>query len=354
MKKKNILFICTRHSTYTRNEFFIKQLLKAGNLKCLFYDHKYYFLRLACVAWKIIILKNKKKYNVVVVGFLAQPILPLVRLYFKQPIIADFFLSLYDTICYDRKIFKPNSIVGKLIYKFEKWCLSISDYITTDTETHLKYFIDKFNANINKSKIIYVLANTDIFFNQKKSISDNKFRIFTYATCLPVHGIETILRAVSELAHLNLFFTLVGPLSKKYQCLIDNLKLPNVNFVDYVEYKKLPNYIKESDVCLGGHFGITNKAERTIAGKTFQFISMKKPVILGNSLANQELFRDEYNCLMVPRDDPNALAGAIIRLYQDRKLLNKIRDNASRTILSVEKNTKTALLNLVNKACSKN
>ena len=44
-------------------------------------------------------------YDMVFVGFLGQPLMPLIHLLTPSPILFDAFLSIYDTLCFDRRVF---------------------------------------------------------------------------------------------------------------------------------------------------------------------------------------------------------------------------------------------------------
>jgi len=323
--KKQVLFICSAQKNYTRNEFIVKILNKKYSLKEISSNQKTYFKRSFFVFKKFIFLKNKKEFDFIYVGFLAQILLPFIRLFYKKKIIADYFISLYDTLCFDRKIFKADSLIGKAIFFYEKWTLKMADEIIVDTENSKQFFIDTYKIS-SKIKVIYVFANREIFYYQKKK-EQKKYDIFFYGSGQSLHGIDIILKAAKLLEKNNFSFLLIGPIKKKYKKLIDNLKLKNVFFIDWVEYKKLAEFISFSDICLGGHFGNTEKAKRVIAGKTFQFANMKKAVILGLNKANKELFKDREDCLMVRMNDEEALAKAIKKLKEDKNLKIKISEN---------------------------
>jgi glycosyltransferase involved in cell wall biosynthesis len=65
-----------------------------------------------------------------------------------------------------------------------------------------------------------------------------------------------------------------------------------------------------------------------IAGKTYQMMAMKKPLILGKNGANKELFFDNKSALMVNHSNEKELAEAILMLKSDDTLRNKIASNA--------------------------
>ena len=48
------------------------------------------------------------------------------------------------------------------------------------------------------------------------------------------------------------------------------------------------------NLCLAGHFNNDiDKSKRTIPGKAIIFELMRKPMVLGNSIANHELFKED-------------------------------------------------------------
>ena len=100
----------------------------------------------------------------------------------------------------------------------------------------------------------------------------------------------------------------------------------NVNFINDVLYEKLPDYISQADLCLG-IFGDTNKTQRVIPHKVYEYVSMKKPVITADTPAVRELFNDD-DLYLVPAANPQELAKAILKLKADRELREKLAQNS--------------------------
>jgi glycosyltransferase involved in cell wall biosynthesis len=84
----------------------------------------------------------------------------------------------------------------------------------------------------------------------------------------------------------------------------------------------------KADVCLGGPFSNIDKAKRVISGKTYQFIAMKKPVIIGDNPANRELFEHRKNAMIVEMANADALADAILELREDAGMREQIAESA--------------------------
>jgi glycosyltransferase involved in cell wall biosynthesis len=82
--------------------------------------------------------------------------------------------------------------------------------------------------------------------------------------------------------------------------------------------------IAQASVCLGGHFSNNSKAQNVIATKTYQFLAMAKPTIVGDNQANAEIFTHREHVYMCTMADPQSLAEAILTLKADPELREKI------------------------------
>jgi len=103
--------------------------------------------------------------------------------------------------------------------------------------------------------------------------------------------------------------------------------LHNVIHHSWVNLEELPRWIARADVCLGGPFGNTGQARRVVTGKTYQFLAMAKPTVVGK-IDEDNGFRDKENCLLVPQGDGQALAEAIAWALANRERLKDMGKKA--------------------------
>ena len=158
--------------------------------------------------------------------------------------------------------------------------------------------------------------------------------VLFHGSYLPLHGIDVILRAAEELkGRPGIRFRMVGrgPGYPRITTLAGELGLGNIEFLESVPLESLPNLIAGADICLGGHFGDSDKALRVIAGKTFQDIAMGKPTIVGDTRANHELLTHGMDAWFVPPSDPAALAAGIAELAEQPELRRRIGAAAAET-----------------------
>ena len=267
--------------------------------------------------------------DIVFAGFYGQPLaLALSRLQ-RKPIVLDAFVSTYDTLCEDRRRFRPDSLAGRLAFWLDAEGCEAACRVLTDTAADAAYFRDTFGVPEAKLAPIYVGCDQSLFFPRPVPAATGGCEVFYYGAFLPLHGVEVILRAAKMLTHLpSIHFTIggAGPGLRQMQQLAGDLALRNIDFIGWIPIDRLPAYIAAADICLGGHFSTIPKAGRVIATKTFQFVAMGKPTIVGDNAATSELFVPGEDVLAVPMGDPSGLANAIQTLAEDAALRSHIAE----------------------------
>ena len=321
-KKKRILFITTKNIDYIRNSQEIRLLREEGKEVSLFYSRgKNYPLRLISLYLRLL-FKSMRIYEEVFIGFSPQLILPLFFWKFRgKKVVIDFFISVYDTMVNDRKKIRKGSLPAKWIHWLDAVTLRRADGIVADTRSHGRYFVSEFGADPEKIRVIYLEADKSIYYprqEEKPEHLKDKFTVLYFGSVLPLQGVDIILKALERLKERkDMHFILIGPLGKKLAPVLSD----NIEYISWLPQEKLAEYIGFADLCLAGHFnGEIEKAKRTIPGKTYIYRAMEKPVILGDSPANHELFQEDGKTIYyVPMGDPQALADKIAEICDDRR-----------------------------------
>jgi glycosyltransferase involved in cell wall biosynthesis len=276
-------------------------------------------------------------FDLVVIGFPGHLLVPWVRLWTRArrfpPILFDPFVSAYDTFCLDRRWFRPRSLPGRITYALDLWSCRWADRLLADTYAHRDFFAATFALPPAKIDVAYVGCDENLFVPCPRELTlagePGTFHVFTYASFLRLHGVETMLHAAKHLEDRHdIVFTIAGSGSrlKAMQDLARDLGLSKVRFPGWVPYDQLPVHIAGADLCLGGHFSAVPKAARVISTKTFQFIAMRKPTIVGDNPATREVFVSGEHVWAVPMDNAEALAEAIDALAGDPSLRRRIAE----------------------------
>jgi len=268
--------------------------------------------------WKI-----RKQYDVLLVLFPGWHSVFLAKLLTRKPIIFDTLISIYDSTVFDRKNTKKGSLKAKYFWFTDWLSCRLADKVLLDTDEHIKYFVEEFG--INSSKFAKVLLSTDTrFFKSRETPENEKFIIQHQGGTIPLQGAIFILEAAQILEkYKNIQFNIVGSRIKKAY---EKRGFPNVNFIESVPYEKLPMYIAKADLCLG-IFGDTNKTQRVIPHKVYEYVSMKKPVITADTPAVREFFCDD-DLYLIPTANSQELANAILKLKDDKDLRKRLADNS--------------------------
>lgn len=313
LKGKKVLFIATKNTDYLRivqEKNFLEKNAKCVDL--ISSDKKGYFIRIFEVFWKLLLI-NTKKYDLVFVGFQAQFIIPFF--YWKlreKEIWSDFFISLYDTLVFDRKKLKDKSFFAHVAKILDQYTIDKSNLIICDTIAHGTYFCEEFQVSYEKVNVFYLEADKSIYYprkTEKPAEYKDKFIVFYFGSILPLQGVEIVLQA-AELLEQNrkIHFIIVGPIGNK----IEKKKLNNITYIQWLSQDKLAEYIAFSDLCLAGHFSNTiNKAKRTIPGKAYIYNAMNKRIVLGDGPANHELYQEDDKHIFVEQGSARALVDVI-------------------------------------------
>lgn len=314
-KNQRVLFVTTKNLDYLRNTQEIGLLKKiAENVHVVGSNKKSYPARLMHVYWQLL-WYPKKQFDKVFVGFAPQLILPFFKWKFKgKEIGIDFFISVYDTLVFDRKKFKEHGIVARLLKWIDTITIQAADIVLSDTRAHGNYFIEEFGLSPDKLEVLYLEADRSIYYSRSRNKPERmkgRCTVLYFGSILPLQGLEVILDAVDLLKdNKELYFVIIGPIDKKYQ----KPQSDTIEYHNWLSQEELAEYINNADLCLAGHFNNDiNKAKRTIPGKAYIYEAMGKPMILGDNPATHELYGEDMpGIYFVKMGDAKLLADTIL------------------------------------------
>lgn len=319
IKGRRILYVATKNSDYLRLVQEIELLSKAGNTVTVISSDKKSYIKRLMYVYRRLLSVDMNDFDMSFIGFAPQLVIPLFRRKLrKKPLVMDFFISMYDTLCFDRKIFGKKSLMGQLLRLVDKRTLAAADLAICDTKAHGSYFCREFGFPSDKMSVLYLEADSSIYY--PREVPKNKdFTVLYFGSVLPLQGVSVILKAIDLLKdEEGLRFVFIGPLGKKNVRTGENI----TEYINWLPQEELAEKIAGADLCLGGHFdGSIMKARRTIAGKTYIYRAMGKPVILGDNPANHELYSEGddgvYFCEM---GSPEKLAELIKEIKDKRSI----------------------------------
>ncbi|MEX0881682.1 MAG: glycosyltransferase [Candidatus Saccharimonadales bacterium] len=335
MKRRVCYVVCYKDPEYIRTLTLVQALSRIEGIDLFVVKNRYRnILRYIEVPVKLIKARIKYQPEIFVVGFRAHEIFwAFYPSMVGKKIIFDEFINLHDWLTKEHEKISENSFWIKIIDRYMKWVMKKSDIVLEDTEAHAELSSIIYSTSPKKISVVPVGADEKTFFPMSRKAGNKRLNVFFFGNMLPLHGLDIILQSISLMGgqqKLNdIHFTLIGgrgdpAMVKKIKDFIKLNKLSNyVTYSEWVAYHELPNYIAQSDICLGGPFGNTGQAQRVVTGKTYQFLAMAKPVIVGR-IENMKDFKDKQNCLLVQQGNPPALADTIKWAFNNKSKLLSI------------------------------
>jgi glycosyltransferase involved in cell wall biosynthesis len=329
---KVCLITCYKQPDYVRAKTLRAAFKDIKTVELIVVKNKYIgFSRYFEVLWELIKIRITKKPDLYFITFRGYEILPFVRLLtIGKPLIFDEFINLVEWVVYEHHKLKENSLAAKIMRGFYRFWLKTANLITTDTMSHAEYSSKLMNIPIGKYVPLIVSTDELTFKNvvRSKHNEADLFKVFYYGSMLPLHGVDTVIEAMTLLKDQPIELVLFGGKDQlRYsieKARTDGAKIDYIKWVPPQEFfRKFPEYVKQADVCLGGPFGGTVQSQFVITGKTYQFLQMGCPVIIGH---NQEskIFTDKQDALIIEQANPKALAGVILWAKDHPAKLNQI------------------------------
>lgn len=236
----------------------------------------------------------------------------------KIPVAWDVFISLYDTIVEDRRLTQPKSVSARFLHYLERNALHRVDLAFMDTQAHARRIEMLFDLPLGSCGAVWVGTETEHFApaGTRPCRSNNApLTVLFYGQFIPLHGISTIVEAARILRDAPVQWTLIGrgQEAARIRSMLQADPLPKVQWVQWVDYEKLRDWIADADLCLG-IFGTSQKAASVIPNKVFQIVAAGRPLITRDSPAIRELLGpDPGYVYLVPSGKPSAIVDAIQR-----------------------------------------
>lgn len=242
----------------------------------------------------------------------------------RVPVAWNVFISVYDTIVRDRRLWRRNDMRAKVLYAIERIALRCPQVIFMDTRAHAKLLELLFSLPKDRVGEVWVGVESAVFAahaeRPKNRLGPARLRVLFYGQFIPLHGIPVIVEAARLLDRESVEWILIGrgQEEQKIRAMLEAEPQPNLQWIEWATYDELKQHLAAADLCLG-IFGNSEKAASVIPNKVFQIVAAGRPLITRDSDAIRELLVHAPPCTyLVPPGDPAAVAAAISAHVQSK------------------------------------
>jgi len=338
-----VLFTCADKPSISRNRFH-RQLLKErfDYTECIS-EGKTYASRIPSILSRLPFKMLGQDFYFV--SYMGHFLVIFMRLFTKKPIVFDFYLSIYDMMCNDRKVYTPESFLGKLTYWIEKKSLEKADYVIVDTNKLIESLSNMYGVSPEKFVRVPLTINEENVMKKDVERYKEEFTVLYVGSYIPLHGTEVIIEAARILQEQEeeLFFLMIGqgPDHAKCKALAEKYDLKNIEFKGFMTLEELNYYYNATDMNLG-LFSTGERANSVVLNKTNDSFRVGKPHLTLETDAMKEAFSDNEDIFYTKDNFPETLASRIIEIKNDKPLLEKVGENALKSYDDKLSNAKAA------------
>lgn len=250
-------------------------------------------------------------------------------------IIADCFISLYDTVVTDRVLISPGSWAAGALKSLETRAYRTADVIVVDTDQNANYFTETFGITASRILVLPLSIDESVFEPAAYHPSDDSCTVLFIGTFVPLQGVEVIAQAAVILStHNDIRFRIIGSgqAATAVKRVFAGGRPENVDWAtQWMDSNRLAEEIRNADICLG-IFGTGSKAQRVWPLKNYLYMAIGRPIITGDTVLARYMLQRTGSApfLTVPNGDPAALASAIVSLAKSDDRRKEYAINASR------------------------
>ena len=269
---------------------------------------------------------------------------------FKIPVIIELNDIPYS-IDIDRVLQEETRAWRRMLLKVVRPILRLDVWLTSKFSTEIITTAQLKLPHIEEGKISSIPfgANTTMFkpldkleCRQILNYPEEGRIICFVGSFLPWQGIEYIVKAMLTILgeFPNTLLILIGDQEPKMPAsielnekIVNMVKTSNLNkniiLVGRVPYEEVPMYINASDICIVAQ----SKSRSGFSPlKLFEYMACGKPVVASDIEGVREVVKESGGGLLVPPEDAEKLAQAIVELFKDEDMMAEMGGNGMRCV----------------------
>lgn len=239
---------------------------------------------------------------------------------FRPRIVADCFISIWDSGFSDRKVTSSGSWLASAVRLFESWSLKTADVVVVDTFENRGLFERDLNLHPRKIHVLPLAVDVSKLIDLDPPTVEpiNPLRVLYVGTFVPLHGFRVVIDALRQLSEDdNVEIRIVGDgqdaglledaFREGFRCKVEWIR-------EWQSLDALAGHYAWADVCLGV-FGAQGKASRVLPFKVYAALAAGRVVVTQREMGSPVAERPPA---VTCRSNGVSLAEALRRLESER------------------------------------
>lgn len=254
-------------------------------------------------------------------------------------VVADAFISVYDTVVNDRRLLRRHGVAARLLFAFERRAFRRASLVVTDTPENSRFYARTFDLPPLRFRDVPLsIAPVGDEIRQESRSRHRALRLVFVGTLVPLHGIGVLCEALRLLPpDLGVDVVLVGDgqdapvVSRFMQSERPEEFARTVTWLrEWQSTGSLIRLIRSADLCLG-IFGSEGKSQRVLPFKSYLYLACGRPLITSRTAVTVRL-RSEWSgpnpVLAVEPNSPSELAERIVSFARHPERARALREPA--------------------------
>lgn len=271
-------------------------------------------------------------HDVVVVAYPGQLDALLLRPFARlrgAPLVLDLVQSAYLSLVHVRGTLAARRPAARLVLMLERLALGRADRVVFLSHFAAADLAPLFKLSPQRVGAVLIGIEPEHFPpSPPRPLPDPAQRpleVLFYGSFHKLHGIDSIIEAARLARDLPIHWTLIGQGQEeaRIRALLTRVPLPKLDWVPWVPYQELADWLRRSDIALG-LMGRPAETGWVVPNKVCQIISAGVPLITADTPAVRELVgAGRPDLALVPPGDPAALLQAV------RQMARRLREPAA-------------------------
>ena len=222
----------------------------------------------------------------------------------------------------------------------EKHCVRSADSVITIVDEAREHYVADYGVSPDKFVVLMNTPDLDYFYSFALNTEVLKkyepyFTITYVGNFGPHRGVQTAISAMPKITGeiSNARLLLVGGSGGKQDDILRKLAKDmgveeSIEFAGQQPFSLMPSYLSASKICLVPAIASGPQTDASSPHKLFQAMAMGKPVIVASMRSLTRIILDTGAGLVYTAGDAGALADAVISLYRDSDLTQKMGEAA--------------------------